>query len=199
MMHCSTTTDLNAFIPMNNQRGFFLDTNVLYWYTYPRFTAVSRSKTCDRLRTTPYIDFVDKLVSNGNPLFTSIYNISEMLHVIEKNEFDLYRLSHPEVDWSLKDFRKIPDERKQIKNNLSTALSNVKNICTILDFNFTYSILEQFVQELNEHRCDTFDYAILQNCIKENKLNIVSDDSDFSTMEHIHLYTANATVLNMSD
>nr|WP_251205932.1 PIN domain-containing protein [Acetatifactor aquisgranensis] len=192
-MQCAATTDLTTFMPMDNRKEFFLDTNVLYWFTYPRFTNVS--KPHDKLRAAPYFDFVDKLVSNGNPLFTSIYNITEMLHVIEKNEFSLYELNHPGVDWSIKDFRKMPKERNQLKRNLATALSNVKNVCTILDFNFTYSTLNQFIQELEEHRCDTFDYAILRNCIKEGKLNVISDDSDFSTMEKIHLYTANVTVL----
>lgn len=193
MMQCANIIDLTTFIPMDNRKGFFLDTNVLYWFTYPRFSNVS--KPHDKLQATPYFNFVDHLVSNGNPLFTSIYNITEMLHVIEKNEFSLYELNHPEAKWSIKDFRKMANERNQMKRNLSTTLSNVKNICTILDFNFTYDSLEQFVVNLEEHRCDTFDYAILKNCIKENKLNIISDDSDFSTMEQIHLYTANAAVL----
>lgn len=194
-MQCTATTDLTTFMPMDNRKEFFLDTNVLYWFTYPRFSV---SRPHDKLRADPYFNFVDKLVSNGNPLFTSIYNITEMLHVIEKNEFSLYKLNHPEADWSIKDFRKMPRERNQLKRNLTTALSNVKNVCTILDFNFTYRILDQFIQKLEEHRCDTFDYAILQNCIKEGKLNVISDDSDFSTMEQIHLYTANPTVLTKS-
>ncbi|RKJ46517.1 PIN domain-containing protein [bacterium 1XD8-76] len=193
MMQCASITDLTTFASINNKKEFFLDTNVLYWYSYPRFTNVS--KPHDKQRATPYFDFVDKLVSDGNPLYTSVYNITEMLHVIEKNEFALYELNHPEANWSIKDFRKIPHERNQMKRNLSTALSNVRNICTILDFNFTYNTLEQFVNNLQNHRCDTFDYAILQNCIKENKLNVISDDSDFSTMDQIHLYTANAALL----
>lgn len=192
-MHCAKTVDLTTYAPINNQRDFFLDTNVLYWYTYPRVHIISNPYT--KQQSAPYYDFVDTLVSNGNPLYTSIYNITEMLHVIEKNEFSLYKIQHPELKWTIKDFRKISNERDQMKRNLSTTLSNVKNICTILDFNFTYDSLEQFVLEFDNHRCDTFDYAILKNCIKENKLNVISDDSDFSTMEQLHLYTANTTVL----
>ena len=195
-MICSKIIDLSTYIPINNQRSFFLDTNVLYWFTYPRYIINSNYHT--KVQATPYYNFVDKLVSNGNPLFTSIYNITEMLHVIEKNEFDLYKINHSEADWTIKDFRKISTERSQLKRNLSTTLSNVKNICEILDFNFTYNILKQFVDDLENHHCDTFDYAILKNCITENKINVISDDSDFSTMEQIYLYTANTTVLSQA-
>lgn len=194
MNHCSKIIDLNTFSSINNQKEFFLDTNVLYWYTYPRCGI----QTDHRLQkqATPYYDFVDKLVSDGNPLFTSIYNITEMLHVIEKNEFSIYEINHPEAHYSIKDFRKIPAQRNQLKRNLCTTLSNVTTICRILNFNFTYNILEQFTNDLENHRCDTFDYAILKNCINENKLNVISDDNDFSTMDKICLYTANATILN---
>ena len=194
MMQCSKTIDLTTYTPINNRRGFFLDTNVLYWFSYPRCGI----QTVPRIthQATPYYDFIDRLVANGNPLFTSVYNITEMLHVIEKNEFDLYKVGHPEADWSIKDFRRIPSERSQLKKNLSTALSNVLNICTILSFNFTYDILDEFTKGLESHHCDIFDYAILKNCIQEDKINVISDDSDFSTMEQICFYTANATALS---
>lgn len=192
MMQCKRIVDLTIFMPINNQSAFFLDTNVLYWFFYPRYGI---TKKFIEQQASPYFDFVDKLVSNGNPLFTSIYNITEMLHVIEKNEFDIYTLNHPEANWTIKDFRRQSCERMQLKNNLSTALSNVKNVCNILNFNFTIDILENFVEDLEHHRCDTFDYAILQNCIKENNINIISDDNDFSTMEQICLYTANTKSL----
>lgn len=197
MNQCSKIIDLTTFTSINNQKEFFLDTNILYWYTYPRCGIQTNNSL--KQRATPYYEFVDRLVSDGNPLFTSVYNITEMLHVIEKNEFSLYQINHPEADWSIKDFRKIPNERNHVKKNICTALSNVKNICNILNFNFTYSILEQFSNTLEDHRCDTFDYAILRNCIKENKLNVISDDSDFTTMDKINLYTANAAVLDKAD
>ncbi len=194
MMQCKTVVDITKYASINNRKEFFLDTNVLYWYVYPRCGIQTDSRI--RLQATPYYDFVDGLVAAGNPLFTSIYNITELLHVIEKREYDLYQTMHPEAKWSIKDLRRLPDQRAQLKMNLSTAMANVKNICKISDFNFTYDILFQFISDLENHHCDTFDYAILKNCIAEHRLNIISDDSDFTTMHQISLYTANATVIN---
>ena len=82
-----------------------------------------------------------------------------------------------------------------MKNILLTSLSNVESICKIIDFNFTNAHVHDFINDLSEHRCDIFDYAILKNCISSSMLNIISDDSDFSTMEKINLYTANEKIL----
>ena len=194
MMQCNQIIDLTTYMSINNQKAFFLDTNVLYWYVYPRCGIETEPRT--KMQAAPYYDFIDNLVVAGNPLYTSVYNITEMLHVIEKREFELYSATHPEAKWSIKDLRRIPKEREQLKMNLSTTMSNVRNICKILDFNFTYDILNQFISDLEQHHCDTFDYAILKNCIVEKKLNIISDDSDFATMHQINLFTANATALN---
>ena len=73
--------DINKFSSVNNSKAYFLDTNVLYWYVYPRY-GLSRKSVLHQAQ--PYYDFVDKLVAAGNPLFTSVYNISELLNVIEK-------------------------------------------------------------------------------------------------------------------
>lgn len=194
MSRCQKITDITKYASINNRKEFFLDTNVLYWYVYPRCGIESESRI--QLQATPYYDFIDSLVAAGNPLYTSVYNITELLHVIEKREYDLYQATHPEAKWSIKDLRRLPDQRAQLKMNLSTAISNVKNICHILDFSFTYSIFEQFISELQDHHCDPFDYAILKYCIAEKHLNIISDDSDFTSMEQICLFTANATALN---
>ncbi len=37
MMKCEKIIDINDFIPFDNQKHFSLDTNVLYWFSYPRY------------------------------------------------------------------------------------------------------------------------------------------------------------------
>jgi PIN domain. len=189
-MKCNTTKDITTFSSINNTRSYFLDTNVLYWYTYPRIV--------DNLpkNAEVYYNFVDSLVVAGNPLYTSIYNLTELLNVIEKNEYELYTKIHPDIPYTRKDYRKIPKERSALKEILSTALENAKSTCNILTFQFELKMLDDFVVQLSDHRCDIFDYAILKNCITDGKINIISDDSDFSTMESINLYTANPNSLH---
>ena len=191
MMKCEKIIDLRTYSSINNARKFFLDTNVLYWYTYPRFSSSKQFSPTAKI----YYNFIDGLIAAGNPLETSIYNITELLNVIEKNEYDIYCKLHSEIPISRKDFRKMPSERANVKKIIETSLNNAKGICSIVDFNFVQNTIDDFVNTFTNHRCDIFDYAILENCINTQCLNIISDDSDFSTIEKINLYTANENIL----
>lgn len=195
MMNCEKVFDLRNYASINNTRSFFLDTNVLYWYTYPRFSQPSLLSPTARV----YYNFIDNLTAAGNPLVTSIYNLTELLNVIEKNEYDIYCKLHPEIPINKKDFRKIPEERKKMGTIMQATLNNVHGICSVIEFNFTSSSIDEFVLEITDHRCDVFDHQILRNCINTNNLNVVSDDGDFSTMEKISLFTANENVLLSSN
>lgn len=189
----STIKNLKTYVPMDNTREFCLDTNVLYWYTYPRYTQSSQNA---QIHAQSYYDFVDTLVANGNPLLTTRYNITELINIVEKHEYDIFCAAHPEAKYTKKDFRRIPAEREKLKRILKTTLANVNNICQTVDFNFTEDILNNCVNTLDQHRCDVFDFAIL-SYYKENKhLNIITDDNDFASVDGINLYTANAASLS---
>ena len=84
----STVKDLTTYVPMNNTTEFCLDTNVLYWYTYPRYMIFSKRGTQEHAQS--YYDFVDRLVENGNPLLTTRYNITELINIVEKHEYDIF-------------------------------------------------------------------------------------------------------------
>lgn len=191
----SKVFDINTFVSFNNNRKFFLDTNVLYWYVYPRYGMNQKSI---QNRAQPYYNFVDKLVSDGNPIFTSVYNISELLNVIEKNEFDIFSALNPDFHYERKDYRKDPTERKKLAKLLNTTINNVNNTCNILDFNFTYDALNNFVKTFEGHHCDPFDFVIIKNCIQTGHTNIITDDRDFALMDGITLYTANEVALSLS-
>lgn len=144
-----TVKDLTTYIPMNNKAEFCLDTNVLYWYTYPRYMISSKKGTQEHAQS--YYDFVDRLVDNGNPLLTTRYNITELINIVEKHEYDIFCAANPEAQYTKKDFRRIPEERRKLKRILKTTLSNVNNICKATDFNFTEEILDSCVNTLDEH------------------------------------------------
>lgn len=190
-MVCNSIKDINKFKPIDNTKPFFLDTNVLYWYTYPRFSNQSDLPT----NAIKYYDFVDDLVAAGNPLYTSVYNLTELINVVEKNEFELFKELNSDIPYTKKDYRKLAPERSSVEQILNTTISNVRNTCTVVSFDFEMKYLDMFIGQLSDHRCDVFDYVILRKCIEMNKLNIISDDSDFSTMELINLHTANSSVI----
>lgn len=178
--------DITTYQSINNTRKYFIDTNALYWYTYPRFINNLSPQA------KPYYNFIDSLVAANNPLITSIYNISELLNVIEKNEFEIYKSTNSDNPYiSRKDFRRMPSERQKLQNMMKTTLQNVYAICNVIEFPFDKLNMDQFVDTLTSHRCDVFDYVIIQNNIKEEMTNIITDDNDFSTIPNITIYTTN--------
>lgn len=183
--------DITTYQSINNARKYFIDTNALYWYTYPRF---SNNLSVQAI---PYYNFIDSLVASSNPLITSIYNISELLNVIEKNEYEIYINTHPDNNYiSKKDFRRMPAERLKLQNMMKTTVENVYAICDVIEFPFEKVNMNQFVNSLTAHRCDVFDYMIVQNNIKEENKNIITDDNDFCTISDITIYTANTHPLS---
>lgn len=185
----NTIKDIKTFVPINTSQEFCLDTNVLYWYTYPRYTFETGHGT--QLRTQPYYDFVDILVSNGNPLITTRYNISELINIIEKHEFKIFCATNTDAEYSIKDWRRMPEQRKSLKRILKTTIENVKAICQILDFNFSELTLDACINSLDCHRCDVFDYAIISFYQETNHLNIITDDDDFTSIDGLRLFTSN--------
>lgn len=126
-MSC-TIKDITIYRNINNTREYFIDTNVLYWYTYPRFSNNLSQQA------TPYYNFIDSLVAANNPLITSIYNISELLNVIEKNEYDIYLNASPDQNHlSRKDFRRILSERKKLQKIMDTTINNVYAVCEVVE------------------------------------------------------------------
>lgn len=184
--------DISKFSSMDSNRPYFLDTNILYWYCYPNYALLNSNKV--HRQSEIYINFVDNLVYNGNPIFTSVYNMSELLYTVEKNEFELYK-SKQGTDVTLKEFRRITN-RSDLKTTLLVCIENIKNICKILDYHSGPDILDEFVSSIDKHHCDNYDYIILKNCIADNKKHIISDDADFATMDGFTLYTANSYALN---
>lgn len=173
------------------ETNFFIDTNVLYWISYSKYDFFNGRA---RKQAKPYLEFIDKLLDDNASFFTSIYNISELLHIIEKHEFEIYQKTNPGLIDNIKDFRKLTS-RKYVKNELLTAIANIKGQCTVLEYPFFLDDLEEFIDTSDTHRCDNYDFITIKNCIKQGMLNIISDDGDFASINEINLFTSNFKVL----
>lgn len=120
-----------------------------------------------------------------------------MFHVIEKNEFDIYKRTNNIKDMSIKRYRRLPDERRKLKAEIQlifkqiTAIPNINIIGSIADIND----LNIFVDKYDIHNCDFFDFWLIKYC-NENNLCIVTDDGDFdNSFTTSNIYTANPQVV----
>lgn len=186
--------DIRTYMPVNNNTVFCLDTNVLYWYCYPRYNDNLHPQRVSEIGV--YYEFVDRLVRNGNPIITSIYNVSEFLNVIEKHECEIYQKLHDDIVVSVKDLRNIKQEREKLKRLMAVSTNNVFETCEIIEFEMKKSVIDKFVDNLHSHKCDVFDYVTLDYYKEHNKLNIVTDDADFMSVDGINIFTSNEQMLN---
>lgn len=180
--------DLNKFNieDIDKDTVIALDTNVLYWMHYSRCSIGARIP----YQTQIYPNIIEELVENDIKLVTTIYNITELLYIIERHEHEIYNaLNNSKV--GKKEFRAIDKERKNVKNELYIVNEQIKSAYDIFEYPIEIIGLNEFINKFDSHSCDNFDYLILRH-LKDNGItNILADDKDYITMDGITLYTAN--------
>lgn len=167
---------------------FAIDTNVLYWMHYTRCT-----ETQSGYQLSLYPNFISELLLNNNNLVTTIYNITELLYIIERNEFEIYKINNCDIDCNIsrKQFRAITTERLKVKEYLNTVLMQIEQLYDIREFNIEILGVKDFIDKLETHKCDDFDYLIIDYLKARGIYNIVTDDSDYVYMNSLNIYTAN--------
>ncbi|MCT4633150.1 MAG: hypothetical protein N4A76_10460 [Firmicutes bacterium] len=170
-----------------NNETFGIDTNVLYWMHY------SKGSYANNYQTSTYPKFLSDLIVAGNKLYTTMYNISELLYIIERNEYKQYK-NNNNCNISKKKYRGIANQRESLKKEYLSVLNQVESIYSIHDFEINIVGVKNFTAELSNHMCDNFDYQIIDELKKQGISNFITDDSDFKSIDDINLYTANSRI-----
>ena len=186
--------DLNNYKneDLKSEEVFALDTNVLYWMHY------TRCVQADHLtyQVNKYPNFISDLVEKGIKLVTTIYNITELLYIIENHEYKIYKLTDPGI--KKKEFRDILAERLKVKSELDTVLSQIKELYDIKKFNIEILGIDSYITDFGNHNCDDFDYLIIKY-LKENGIkNMITDDRDYISVDGITLFTANSKTISIA-
>ncbi len=175
---------------INKDEVFAIDTNVLLWTHYSKASNPSLNK--HPYQVIDYPNFIAKLLANGNKLVTTVLNISELISIVEKNEFKIYKVSNSCHGMKIKDYRKILSERltyqKEINNMLMEIKSSYNDRIEVIDI--TKEKLENFCNEIDKNICDVFDSMIIEYLKSISIINYISDDKDFLSIDGINLFTA---------
>ena len=167
---------------------FAVDTNVLYWYHYSRSVNPPSENRF-------YIDLMDYLIENNMPLFTTIYNMTELFNIIENNEYRIYKNIH-NVRINKKEFRRDPIQRANVKRQLDATYASIKTLYKIDNFYMKIGSMDKYRENLSNHRCDIFDYYIFEHHREKGCLNLITHDADAITFEGLNIYTANNKAIN---
>ena len=174
---------------INKDEVFAIDTNVLLWTHYSKASDPKLNK--HPYQVIDYPNFIAKLLSNGNKLVTTVLNISELIAVVEKNEFTFYKISNRCRKMNIKAYRKILSERlayqREINNMLIEIKSSYNNQIEVIDI--TKEKLENFCSGIDKNECDVFDFMVIEYLKSIGVINYISDDKDFLGVDGINLFT----------
>lgn len=178
---------------INIDESFAVDTNVLFWMHYSRASYGARE-----YQLTEYPRLISMLSDLDVECLTTVYNISELLHIIERTEFTIYKDTNNR-SLGIKKFRNIIEERMKVKDELSSVYMQLEDFYRFVTFPLDSGVSNEFISQLLEHTCDNFDFSILTYLDEMNIKNVITDDIDFITYKKgINVFTANKTAIRLA-
>lgn len=175
--------------------SYWVDTQVLLWYFY--YPIVNISAMTYQLKMYP--NFIAKLLDKNSIVATTIFNISELIPCIERNQYDIYVLANNLIKktYKFKEFRNNPQNKKALKLIIENVILQIKNVLVIESFDYCMDDITSFINGYEITDFDFFDYILFKRMIKSGSCNLITDDRDFTCIhEDTTLYTANNNLIS---
>lgn len=172
---------------------FLVDTNVWYWLTYSRASMAPFPP--NNHQTTHYPNYVAKALTAGAKLLWSGLSLSELAHVIEKTEREIFSQSI-----SAKVFRHNHNvERVNVVNEIQSVWGQVKSMAHPLE-NFTVDnyTTDNALSRIGNSKLDGYDAFIVNSLLDQGMVKVITDDGDYSSVPGLQVYTANYNVIQSS-
>lgn len=173
--------------------AFLVDTNVWYWYSY-----TNAEENALRYQIDNYPDYLLKSISANSRLTYTGLSLSELSHLIEQTERNLF-IKSQNLDPAAckpKEYRhNRPNERKKVIQEIKTAWSQVTSIAKCLNATIDETTTNLALLRLKSQALDGYDLFMLEAMKKENIHQIITDDGDFVTVPGIMVFTANNNVI----
>lgn len=177
---------------------FLVDTNVWYWLTYTR-----SSQCTNRPRhhqTTSYPRYMQKALQVKAGLFGSGLSLSELAHLIERDERDIFMGLHGGgAQVNAKEFRhNHPAERARVVAEIQTAWKQVEQFASLLDTMIDQACTTTVLTKLSTFPLDGYDLFLLEAMSGAGITQVITDDGDFAVVPGIRVFTANRTVIEVA-
>ncbi|MEO0538162.1 MAG: hypothetical protein AAF215_30420 [Cyanobacteria bacterium P01_A01_bin.123] len=176
---------------------FLVDTNVWLWQTYTNAIATSRWAPNKIRAYTPYLS---KSRRSGATLAYTGLILSELAHVIEKTEREIYsrrtRRSLPPKEYR----HNTPNERANVVAEVKSAWQQVEGLAVPLDLTINEETTRASLQRFGMQALDGYDLLILEAIGRAGvgQIKVITDDMDYAVVPHIQLFTANDLVIQQA-
>lgn len=174
---------------------FLLDTNVLYWSCY--LTAeYAQPAPYQRVSYLPYLDAA-RLV--GATLKKSLLSLAELSHLIERDEYKIFKAATGQTP-TLKEYRhNYPDERARIAEEIETAWLSAELLTNYQTLSVPSSAdASQCLTALKALAIDGYDVLIYETARQLSVHQIITDDADYGELPNLRIFTANNKLIDLA-
>lgn len=169
---------------------FFVDTNVWFWLTYCASREINTANKPRRYQLERYPEFIEKALDVGAKLYHCPLVFSELANIIERTEYEIFKVDNPQTNLTRKKFRSVGDKRKKVIDEIKFAWSAVNSISTCLDIRLSEKIVPPSLECLANAPLDAYDAFYLQVMNSEGITSLITDDKDFLSTDIAFVYTA---------
>jgi len=179
--------DIKADTPRDGD-VFLVDSNVWYWMTYSKATSFMQ----DRLFKYP--DYLNKALTANSKIRYSGLSLSELAHLIEKTEREIYEKTNGSI--MPKEYRhNFIAERSRVVLEIQSSWGQVTSLADPLTVTIDAPTTSAALARMQSEKVDGYDLFILESMKHHGVVQVITDDGDFATVPGIQVFTANRNVL----
>lgn len=150
-----------------------------------------------RYQVNDYPSFISNI--NKSNLYSTVFNLAEISHIIEKIEYDIFLNSRnlAKNNYSKKKYRQDASQRQNVLSAIKTSWSLIQKLSENLGLGTSEIITpNDLIQSLSNGLIDSYDALILKLLDSKGMNKVITDDYDFATMPNLIIYTANNQIIS---
>jgi hypothetical protein len=177
----------------------FVDTNVWLWQTYglPPESNPRRARRAEQ-KLRAYTGYLNNALRQGVQLKYCGLILSELAHVIEKTEFEIFKRRNNLPSLQAKEYRhNYSDEHILVASTVRFAWDQVSMLASSADLMVDERLAEMAVNHFQSIALDGYDLFLLEAFRQTGirPVQVLTDDMDYATVPKIQLFTSNGTVI----
>lgn len=191
---------------------FLVDTNVWLWQTYlssqlssPAFTDFSSStprRSGDRRKAqnkiTQYTPYIKKaLVANSKLLYVGLI-FSELAHIIENFEYEIYKNTNGLSNLDIKEFRhSLSSQRSNVVFKVKEVWEEIEELGNSADVFINDKTTQSALARFQTQALDGYDLFLLEAVSQtgSKRIQVLTDDMDYATVKGIQVFTSNGLTI----
>lgn len=191
----ATVVDIRGDIPKAIDK-FYVDTNAWFWTVYSKLRLLPPSS--DKKEKPDYPAYLKKVLNMGGQLHWCGLSLSELAHLIEGTEFEIFQAIHPtSLITKTKEYRhNLVGERLCVVREIKLAWETIETMASCIPVAEINAVsTTAALQNFEQLPVDGYDLFSINAFKAAGITQVISDDGDFCTVPGIMLFTANQTVI----